>query len=1558
VPGSGGRGPEDRTDVGIGRGVFRGFLDGIGAVLGILFVALGVAWVAAVVVTSTDWGHERIRRFVEGVAQRELNGQVRIGRVTGNMITGMTMHDIVIRDSAGKPFLAVESVQGDYGLLDLARKRVFISDAIIVRPLVMLDRPPDGTWNWKRILPHDTTRGPRVAKARWGDWVRFENARVIDGHVIVRTPWRPSRRLGSQAAQDSALRVALRGDSRPRIEKVAGGYQKIVELKSVTGVVPWFRFADPNYEDQLIRISAMTMEAYPFHPPAAEIRTLRGSFPFNDDSVWWKGAMARFPGSTVNGSGSYVFETGDMTLDARANPASTADLRWLYPRLPADGHGRLDLHMTWRGPVENYLATNMDLRMQGAHVTGSFGMERGDSVRFHDTNLRFAGVDTRLVEQLVVGFTSPRRGVLSGRAVIAGGRNALKVDADVSFADARGAGTSRVIALGEVGFPGRGVRARDLRLQLRPVQVELARTWAPKLPISGVVEGTAVVNGWTANALRIVANVQHRDAGTMSALSGTVAITELGSGRFDRMRFAADLQARPISLTEVGRFFPAVGLRSSATGAIHVNGTSSNLDIRTDLHLADGGRFVANGNVALDGTASRYDINAGLHTLNLNTVLEKAPQTSLTATAMVRGRGTELATMRTIIAADLQTSRWDSVAVDTASVRVTLADGLAQVSRLEARGYHTTASASGSFGLVAGRTGTLSYRVAVDSLGAFNRWIPGAGADTGVVPPRPGLVAAALRTARADSARIANRTDIERIVTGKAPPTLKVSLPRTVRRDTIGGTLYAAGTATGNITDFNLRGRLAGEELVFRGNYVQRLGAEFAWSDVRTPGARAVVALDADSVMALGFAIDSMGVRLSYANNAGHAEVLLRQGATRDYLLASDFSLAPDRKEARIANLRARIDTALWTAPHPSVIRWGGPGIEVVNFELRNRGQGRIFANGLLPTEGTANFQLAISELPVQDVLDLLQSDLELRGGIALAGAMEGTLANPTFRGRYALTDGTYRGDSLPQMRGTFAYAAEVLETHMDLLRRGGAPMTTVDGRIPINLAFTGVTAPRMRDGSALVDVVADSLPLDLIPHFTDAVSDVTGFAGGRMTLRGKLKQPSLSGGLVIARGGFRLTATGQRVEGLSGTVRMQNDTVFLGDREVAGVPGSAGWIAGTSGDSIKARGTIAVGTWREPVFNLNVVAQNALLLDNEHGRIRADVAIAITGPLSGGFVSGGVTVRDGVFRAPDPTGRHVVSAGDPALFEVVDTSLVTDRELFPRRPAVLSNTSVDVDVQIHRNTWVRNRDANVEIFTDYPLRLIMSNSRLALTGVVTTDRGEYEFMSKRFQIRRGSALFIGDPDLNPTLQLTGEYEVKTASAAAIAIKVLIGGTLKRPTLALESDAQPPKSKAELLSLLAFGQASSSLLSIQGSSISAIGTGADLTGLAVRRLASVAMGVAVDELESEAQKNLGTDYFNITPADVPMELWLGRGFGNLVTQTSVEMGKYLNPRTFVGVRTVGVNLGASIQYRTPRGWLYEFSAQPRLLLVEPSLSEQVIRMRQAFGGFAIWERRY
>src|SRR5215510_14306438 len=441
------------------------------------------------------------------------------------------------------------------------------------------------------------------------------------------------------------------------------------------------------------------MNGYPIRPRAAIVRDLKGVFPFNNDSIWWRGAYAAFPSSKVNGNGVYSFDSGDLALTLHTNSSRFADLRWVYPRLPANGRGRFNLAMTWRGAIQDYQFTNADVTMDGGHSRGSLGLTFADTLTIHNTDLRFTNGDTRTLEQLIPGFASPRRGFLTGRAKMSGGRNALDVDADVTFDDPR-AGRSRMIAIGGIGFPVVGMRASNLRVRMLPLQVDMARTWFPTLPISGIVTGSATLNGSTTREVRISsADIEHRDDGSYSALTGATTIRISPSGRVSW--FNVDVVTQPVALAEVGRFMPSLGLRGVASGPVHVTGTLANMRLNVNLRMPDGGRLFARGTLAPAGRETAYNLTANLSTFNLRRLTTKGPPTSLTALAVARGHGFTPETMR-----------------------MTVGNGLADVERLFVSAPSAEVTLSGSFGLARDRTGTLTYRVAIDSLGALERWIP------------------------------------------------------------------------------------------------------------------------------------------------------------------------------------------------------------------------------------------------------------------------------------------------------------------------------------------------------------------------------------------------------------------------------------------------------------------------------------------------------------------------------------------------------------------------------------------------------------------------------------------------------------------------------------------------------------------------------------------------------------------------------------------------------------------------------------------------------------------
>ena len=1527
-----------------------------------LLVVLSVVAILAVVavwaLTNTDTGRKRVRRYALESFGGATHGIVRLGALHGNLLSGATFAGVSIVDSAGRPFLVADSVSARYGIRSFFARRIQLSDVVLYRPHVVVERLPGADWNYRLLWPQLGAKGaPGDTLPGFGSWVRFDNMAVHKGDVVVRSPWEPREGL-SNRVRDSVITAALGDQSRLKIIRVPGGFQKVVALDSIDAIVPQLRISDPAFRNRLAVVKALRMIAYPFREPGARVTALTGNFEFNDDSLWWKGVKAQLPGSKLSGDGIYRIDNGDMRLSLAAAPAAVNDFRWIMPTLPKSGGGRLGITIQWKGATQDYVLRDADVITEGARLRGDIGFTLTDTVYFHDADVRFAGLTFKLINDVFPGTGTPRPGVMTGAAKFSGTLHRLRIAAsDVTY-DAYGRGRNRFIASGIIGFRGKPtiVSANDLRVRIAPLQVDLVKLLFPTLPIGGTLSGVATLNGDGARQLVATGlDIVHQDGPNRTHAVGRASVHTTGRQTLD-----LDVQAQPLALAELNKFAPTLGLKGLATGPIHAHGPIDAVVVDTRLAVPGGATFGMRGTVDFLSKELGYDVAIDAARLDLSRVMAGAPSTSFTGSGTARGRGFKPATMYADLAFDFGPSSVDTIGLDSLTIRGRLANGVATVARAQARGAGAQLDLAGSFGLDARHRGALTYSVVVDSLATFARFIPGASvADTGVMRPRPRITAERLARARADSARVALATEVVRAISGRPPPRVQVDTPTAIPRRLLAGSLRAAGTITGSVARFNLQGTGSGTGLVIKGNSARHLGVTYSWNDARTAQSKVAVALSADTITAFGFAFDSLAGDLSYLKPGGTVSLRVRQGNQRDYALAGDFTLDKARNELRLADLSLRFDTTTWRSTHAAAIRWGPPGIEVVNLELRSGGARRIYANGLLPTEGRANFDLAVTDFAIENVAELLQSDIPLTGRVTLDAHVQGTAVSPVASGRIDLVHATYNGAVVPDIRGTFDYANRQLTTTATAVDSTGRRLASVNGTIPVDLTLAGVPGSRLLDAPISVSLASDSLPVGLIPQFTDVVTDVGGRANGNFTVGGTLRKPVLRGTVVLSKAQFKLAATGAFFQNVNGAVHMTGDTVYVDS------------VSAVANGPLKLTGTIAVGKLARPEFNLFLIAEDAQLLNNESGDIHANAGLRVSGPLDKVYVSGQVTVLHGVLYVPSG-GKRLVNAGDPALFNVIDTAIVSQREIFPAQSPLFKNLRVDVDLAVERNTWVRSKEANVEIFTEDPLRVSVAGDALTLLGAVDADRGEYTFLSKRFQITRGSALFIGTPELNPTVQVTAEYQVKQVTGTTN-IKVLVGGTLEQPRVSLESDAQPPLTQSELLSYLAFGESNGSLLQAAGGGSLTATQGGNVVGAAGQRFAGIALGVFFDDLEGNAARSLGFDVFNVTPGSVPF--FNNSSADQFLKGTEFEVGKYISPTTFVsGVATPGAIAclggsrgsenssctvpGLTLVHRTNKGYRFETSFVPHYFLNPPTLAGQTASGGAQFGAFIIREWRF
>jgi len=1514
-----------------------------------LYVAGGGALVGAMLIlflTQTDPGRRIVlRQFVDVLEGAAKGGIVRIEGISGNLFARIKLHGVSITDSAGRPLLLADTIETQYDFRAALGRRVALSGLRLVRPLIMIEKiPGDRHWNFQRIFPRDTLQVERDPRRRgWGTWIRFADVTILDGRLITRVPWEPSATL-SPAERERAISAALGVDTRMYVTRMGNGYQRVSDFRSIDAYIPLARLADPAHESAQIDVARLRTEAYPFRPPGLLVRALTGEFRFTGDSLWWRGTRAQLSNSRVAVDGRYTITGGELSIRVRANPIDPADVRWVFPQLPRSGTGRMEFLLDWLGDSAVYVARNADVRMEGAHVRGQFGVTDVDSVIFHgDTDLRFTGLHTALLQRLF-GIELPRSGTLSGHARFSGGVNSLAVNGDVTFAN--GGGRSRIQGVGNVGFPARGYTFRDFRMRMDPVTVDLAEVVLPEVPFGGVFTGLATVNGVTTGLVTLNGDVTHVEAGRRSRAIGTVSVRDAPNPWFD-----VNARLAPLSLATVGQFAPRLALRGFVSGPVHLTGTANDFTVNTALNASGGGDINMRGRLALGGRRPGYDLALDAVLFDANAISARAPRTSLTAVARAQGVGTDPATMRGTIIADLRTSTYDTIGVDSAKVRVTIAEGLARFDTLAVNIPHGSLEAQGTLGLVAQRDGQLTYRVQIDSLDAFAGLI---GGEPRATQPRPGVIARRIEQARADSARIATRTEVERAVTGAPPPRLQVDTPAVIPGDRVGGMLRAEGVAYGNIRRLGVRGTASGEDVFARGHFVERFTAEYDITDIGRPGTRMVAQAGLTGARLAGFEFDTVHARLDHAAGRGRFETVVRQDDLRVYSSTADYIFHPDHNEIHLADVRLQFDTTVWQTVRPATVQWGGRGVEIDNLEL-TAGEGRRFyVDGLIPTEGAADLHIVAERFELADITALLQTDADASGLVSFDVRARGRAEDPAISGTASAEDFVYQGTSLPRVTGTFDYADQTLTGRFEATREDGSQLVWAEGTVPINLALTGVVDRIPRDRQIELRVRADSFPVSIIPGAGEFVRDVRGRTLGSVQIAGTLRRPRITGDVTIIEGAATIVPLGIRVRQIAGHVRMTGDTILIDS------------LAGTSAEGpIRLAGGVGVGNMREPSFDLRLTAENARVIDNEYGRVKADVQLAMYGPFNDAVISGGVRLREGVIQIPDPDNKNVIGAGDPALFSVLDTAVAAERELFPAQSPLFANLEVDVRIRVDRDVFVRSRDANIEIYSDGDLILTADRSRelLRLDGVILSDRGDYVFMQKRFRIRRGSAAFTGLTEINPTLQITGEYEVRLPAREAIIIQVLVGGTLRSPTLELRSTAQPPLSQTDLLSYLAFGRPSASLTQLEGASLTSGSASGTLIGagaaLAMKQLATVAVGVFADEFAGEAARAMGADVFIITPADVQTDI------GNFLRNTELEFGKYLRPATFFAVqaRPDPASLrrpGFQLEHHFARlqGYQLRLSLGPRYILREPTLADREPRTGSVFGAALIREWRY
>ncbi len=146
--------------------------------------------------TQTGWFKDWLRRYIVREAAQYLNGELRIGKVSGSLFYGIRMSDIALVQD-GETVIALKDLRVDYSAFRLVASGIVLDEIELNQPVVRARRTGDG-WNLMRLVKRQARERERTGPGRP---ITLPSIVIHDGRVRIDRGQETGKTVGQQIGQ-------------------------------------------------------------------------------------------------------------------------------------------------------------------------------------------------------------------------------------------------------------------------------------------------------------------------------------------------------------------------------------------------------------------------------------------------------------------------------------------------------------------------------------------------------------------------------------------------------------------------------------------------------------------------------------------------------------------------------------------------------------------------------------------------------------------------------------------------------------------------------------------------------------------------------------------------------------------------------------------------------------------------------------------------------------------------------------------------------------------------------------------------------------------------------------------------------------------------------------------------------------------------------------------------------------------------------------------------------------------------------------------------------------
>jgi autotransporter translocation and assembly factor TamB len=832
--------------------------------------------------------------------------------------------------------------------------------------------------------------------------------------------------------------------------------------------------------------------------------------------------------------------------------------------------------------------------------------------------------------------------------------------------------------------------------------------------------------------------------------------------------------------------------------------------------LNGAGRLNVGGTAAVVGN-SRYDVALVTQHFNAARISPSAPPTDLNSRTVIKGSGSDPRTIDASLDFRATASTLARVPVQS-EIGARIKAGTIYIARANILSRGTTVTVKGSAGVVPGALTRLAYEVRTDRIAPWLK-LAGTTGDGGLI--LDGTASGTLSGAKGPALRAQGRMDLRSIHLSKLSAT---SGHASYDLKGIGQDGWPQGDASVGFTAFEANG----------------IKLRTVAAQVRIHGGRP----------------PRLDIAMSARDENDHPDSF---AATLEY--------QPARIAGSVDQLNLTLPDGAWHLTQSARFTRDARHVALSGFALAS-GVRSLTLDADVGSTGTQKVALSARALDLAVFKPLMPPEYRVAGALTAAVIVGGIPSAPSLEAKLSVNGLELNSQRLGQVNATADYRPSTAKLDATL-HQDSSHQLELSGEIPVSLDWSNGFAARIGNNQK-IRVVSAGIRLapfgGVVPR---SLKNATGLLRADLELTGSPFHPAIDGTAAIIGAGGEVVPIGVKVTDFDMRVAISPASVRIVE------------LSAKAGDgTLNGSGSVSLGENFSPgAIDVTLQAHHWPAIATSTYQARIDGELHAGGTPGAPRVEGQIAVVDGTVHPNlDFLGGSSVPPLDDTIVVIRPGEKISPGEgaASSRAPQASSGQSehnqtfrklaLDLQIRIHRNTWIIHEDARVELSGNLKIEK-RAGGPISVVGEIDTVRGWLRFQGKRFTLASGQILFTGGSEIDPVLDIDAQYAVSNYT-----VNVIVAGTASKPAIKLRS--QPQLGQADILSLILFGTTTSQLGQGQKTAL-------------LQQAQSMAIGAAGQALSQS----------------------LGLGsLGMSVNGESVGYGHYLNKDTYI---SFSPSLGAS-----------------------------------------------